>query len=97
MARPKGDGRGRLGGRKKGTPNKTTKNMREMLASFCADTYDDFVEAYARILNPKERCEIWLKAQQFVTPRLNAVDVDLKNNDNSFQSELERMADEENK
>ena len=90
MARPKGDGRGRLGGRKKGTPHK-------MLASFCADTYDDFVEAYARILNPKERCEIWLKAQQFVTPRLNAVDVDLKNTDNSFQSELERMADEENK
>lgn len=95
MGRPKGDGRGRLGGRAKGTPNKTTKNMRMLLTKFCEEQYDDFVSFYERILNPKERCEIYLKAQSFVTPKLNAVDLDVKNVDNSFKSELERMSEEE--
>lgn len=95
MARQKGDGRGRLGGRAKGTPNKTTQSMRALLAKFCEENYDDFIEAYQRVLNPKERCEIYLKAQSFVTPKLNAVDLDMKNVDNSFKSELERMSEEE--
>lgn len=96
MARQKGDGKGRLGGRAKGTPNKATKSMRELMAKFCKENYDDFQQAYARILNPKERCEIYLKVQQFVTPRLNAVDVNTSDTDNSFKSELEKMADEDN-
>ena len=95
MARQKGDGRGRLGGRAKGTPNKTTSSMRALLTKFCEEKYEDFVDTYERVLNPKERCEIYLKAQSFVTPKLNAVDLDVKNVDKSFKSELERMAEEE--
>ena len=95
MGRAKGDGRGRLGGRAKGTPNKTTKNMRALLTRFCEEKYDDFVEYYEKIINPKERCEVYLKAQSFVTPKLNAVDLDIKDTDNSFKSELQRMAEEE--
>lgn len=95
MARQKGDGRGRLGGRAKGTPNKTTQSMRALLTKFCEEKYEDFVNTYERVLNPKERCELYLKAQSFVTPKLNAVDLDMKNTDNSFKSELERMAEEE--
>lgn len=95
MARKKGDGRGRLGGRAKGTPNKTTQSMRAMLTQFCQDYYEDFVDTYQRVLNPKERCELYLKAQSFVTPKLNSVDLDVKSTDNSFKSELERMAEED--
>lgn len=95
MPRQKGDGRGRLGGRAKGTPNKTTQSMRALLTRFCEEHYEDFVDTYERVLNPKERCELYLKAQSFVTPKLNAVDLDVKDVDNSFKSELERMAEEE--
>lgn len=95
MGRAKGDGRGRLGGRAKGTPNKTTKNMRALLTRFCEEKYDDFIEHYEKIINPKERCDVYLKAQSFVTPKLNAVDLDIKDTDNSFKSELQRMAEEE--
>lgn len=95
MARQKGDGRGRMGGRAKGTPNKTTQSMRALLTKFCEENYEDFVETYQRVLNPKERCELYLKAQSFVTPKLNAVDLDMKNVDNSFKSELERMSEED--
>ena len=96
MARQKGDGKGRMGGRKKGTPNKTTQSMRAMLTQFCEKYYEDFVGTYERIINPKERCEVYLKAHSFVTPKLNAVDLDMKTTDNSFKSELSRMAEEEN-
>lgn len=95
MARQKGDGRGRMGGRAKGTPNKTTQSMRALLTKFCEENYEDFVETYQRVLNPKERCELYLKAQSFVTPKLNAVDLDMKSVDNSFKSELERMSEED--
>ena len=95
MPRQKGDGRGRLGGRAKGTPNKTTQSMRALLARFCEEHYEDFVDTYERVLNPKERCELYLKAQSFVTPKLKAGDLDVKDVDNSFKSELERMAEEE--
>ena len=95
MARQKGDGRGRLGGRAKGTPNKTTQSMRALLTKFCEENYEDFVETYQRVLNPKERCELYLKAQSFVTPKLHAVDLDMKSVDNSFKSELERMSEED--
>ena len=95
MARQKGDGRGRLGGRAKGTPNKTTRSMRALLTKFCEDYYEDFILTYERILNPKERCEVYLKAQSFVTPKPNSVDLDVKNLDNLFKSELERMAEED--
>ncbi len=32
MARQKNDGRGRLGGRQKGTPNKSTSSLREIIS-----------------------------------------------------------------
>ena len=69
--------------------------MRALLTRFCEEHYEDFVDTYERVLNPKERCELYLKAQSFVTPKLNAVDLDVKNVDKSFKSELERMAEEE--
>lgn len=94
MARKKGDGKGRMGGREKGTPNKKTSQMRELLEKFCYEKYPDFLESFDRILNPKERCEIYLKAQQFVSPKMNAVDVEVKGTDSSFKTELERMAEE---
>lgn len=69
--------------------------MRALLTRFCEEKYDDFIEHYEKIINPKERCDVYLKAQSFVTPKLNAVDLDIKDTDNSFKSELQRMAEEE--
>ncbi len=55
MARQKNDGRGRLGGRAKGTPNKTTGELREWIASI--------------LNNGKEKFENelgWLQAEEYV-------------------------------
>lgn len=97
MARKSNDGRGRLGGRVKGTPNKTTKEVRDLFSDFCIEKMDDFVANYERILNPKERCEVYIKAAQFVAPKPLAVDMDLKSSSVDFRSELDKMAEEEEK
>lgn len=96
MARPKGDGRGRQGGgRQKGTPNKVTVSMRKLLAGFCEEHFDDFVAAFKRIDEPKEKCVVYLKAQEFVTPKLSAVDLkDSASQGRTLQDELDELSAE---
>lgn len=94
MARPKNDGRGRLGGRAKGTPNKVNEPMRRLLENFCMENYEDFCAAYEKIINPKERAEAWLKAAAFVVPKPLAVDLTTRGKTLDFKSELDEMAEE---
>lgn len=89
--REKNDGRGRLGGRAKGVPNKITATMRELLTKFSADTYDDFVDAFHKIDNPKDKCTVWLNAQAFVTPKLSSVDVKETGKTKTFKDELDEI------
>lgn len=95
MARPKGDGKGRLGGRKKGTPNKENAPFRKLMENFCRENYEDFVATYKRILNPKERADMYLKAMSFVAPKPLAVDLTTSEKPSDFKSELDLMAEEE--
>lgn len=95
MARPKGDGLGRLGGRKKGTPNKENAPFRKLMEDFCHENYEDFCATYKRILNPKERAEMYMKAMAFVTPKPLAVDLTTDSKPLDFKSELDLMAEEE--
>lgn len=96
MARPKGDGKGRLGGRKKGTPNKENAPFRKLMEDFCHENYEDFCATYKRILNPKERAEMYLKAMSFVAPKPLAVDLTATEVKVDLKSELDAMAEEEN-
>ena len=45
MARQKNDGKGRLGGRAKGTPNKATTDLKTWVASILDGGRDRFVES----------------------------------------------------
>jgi hypothetical protein len=96
MARPKGDGLGRLGGRKKGTPNKENAPFRRLMEDFCHENYADFCATYKKILNPKERAEMYMKAMAFVAPKPLAVDFNATGDVVlGFKSELDKMAEEE--
>ena len=44
MARPKNDGKGRMGGRQKGTPNKATGNLRDFIKSMLEDNREKIQE-----------------------------------------------------
>lgn len=81
MARQKNDGKGRMGGRQKGTPNKITSLARGMMEKWLelhnsrinpSDLreliWDDFME-----LTPKERVMVSLDFIKIILPRTVAV------------------------
>lgn len=94
MPRPKGVQKTKGSGRKAGTPNKITRTMRELLSDFCTENYDEFLRSWNRIDEPKDKCAIYLKAQEFVTPKLSSVDLQDRNAQKELQDELEQIAKE---
>ena len=93
--RKPGDGRGRMGGRPPGGQNKTTVAMRELLSNFCDEKFEDFKVAFDNIKNPKEKCAIYLKAQEFVTPKLSTVDLKTDLDRKTFEQELDELSQED--
>lgn len=65
----------RLGGRAKGTPNKATKAIRDMISKFVTDKSKDFVKEWEAIENPKDKAKLYLEACKFVLPSLQSVTI----------------------
>lgn len=63
--RQKNDGRGRLGGRTAGTPNKITGTLKEWLASLIESNKEQ-IEKDLKTLEPKERLLIIEKLMHFI-------------------------------
>lgn len=74
--RQKNDGRGRLGGRAKGTPNKTTATVKDWLASLI-DKNREQVEADLQALDPKDRLQMLERLMQYVVPKQQATQTDV--------------------
>lgn len=85
MSRQKNDGKGRLGGRTKGTPNKVTKTAREWLTAL-VDKNRRQIERDLKQLEPKERLLILEKLLQYVIPKKQAVNTSVS---------LESLSDEQ--
>ena len=79
MARQKNDGRGRLGGRAKGTPNKPTSSMRQIITD-CWDSYigTGQFEEDLQELDPATRIAIMEKFAQYIAPKMKTVDIDMQ-------------------
>lgn len=76
MARSKGDGLGRMGGRRKGVPNKVTAELREMIKKFAVDNYDQFVKDWANIKDNEKKCRLYIEMAKFVLPSLSSVSLE---------------------
>ena len=64
------------GGRQKGTKNKAKLPQAEnFLKSFVDSHFDEAMAAWAQISDPKAKYECWLKAADFVYPRMRAMQV----------------------
>ncbi len=68
MARQRNDGRGRLGGRAKGVPNKVTGTLKDFIASLINQNRVQ-IEKDLVSLTPKERLQIIEKFMQYVLPK----------------------------
>jgi len=62
-------GKTKTGGRNKGTPNKTTGELREHLQTI-VEGFADQVEKDLKGLPPRERVNLWLRLAEFVLPKL---------------------------
>lgn len=76
MARQKNDGRGRLGGRQKGTPNKVTSSVREAIANQWrryqeSGQFQEDLDA----LDPATRASVMEKYAQYISPKMKSMDV----------------------
>ena len=96
MARQKNDGRGRLGGRAAGTPNKVSGTLKEWLTSLI-DKNRAQIEKDLQDLEPKERLQMMEKLMQYVIPKQAAqqVKLDFDNmTDEQLDSEIARITKE---
>ena len=72
MARPKNDGRGRLGGRQRGTPNKVTSSVRDWLTKL-VNKNKRHIRQDLDALDPKDRLILLEKFMAYVVPKQQAV------------------------
>lgn len=68
MARQKNDGKGRMGGRAKGTPNKATTDLKTWVASILDNGRDKFVESLDK-LEPAEYIRVFTGLLNYALPK----------------------------
>ena len=68
----------KTGGRKKGTPNRVSGDMKAVLASFASDYYNtgEFLKDFFD-LEPKDRLDIFTKILPYFMPKMQAVQADI--------------------
>lgn len=90
MAKTKGCAK--TGGRKKGTPNKTTGSVREWIAGVI-DSNREQMESDLQELEPKERLAMLEKLMQYVVPKQQAVSANV-NFDQMTDDQLDMLINE---
>ncbi len=68
-------GRVKTGGRQAGTPNKFTKEIRDILKSVYEQELEN-IPKYLKDLSSKERLDFLLKITPYVLPQVNKIDMD---------------------
>lgn len=75
MARPKNDGKGRMGGRKPGTQNKATVLNGEMVQALLDKNFDRAQTMLDEIEDPNDFWRIYLKLMEFRLPKMSSIDI----------------------
>lgn len=92
MARQKNDGKGRIGGRQKGTPNKVTATVKDWISQLIDDNRSQ-IEKDIKKLSPKDRLQMFEKLMQYVVPKQQSVKADIDLSKLS-ESQLDLIIDE---
>jgi hypothetical protein len=85
MARPKNDGRGRLGGRAKGTPNKINSDVKNWIVSVLANGKGKFEDCF-EYLPPSDYVKAYISLMNFVVPKQQAATPEM-----TFEAEYKQM------
>ena len=95
MGRQKNDGRGRLGGRKKGTPNKSTSDLKNWLSGVLNENRNQF-EKDLRELLPEERIKVLSGLFNYVIPKQQTLSIEeqIRSETESLSRWLEQAPEE---
>lgn len=95
MGRKANDGRGRLGGRKKGTPNKSTSDLKNWLSGVLNDNRNQF-EKDLKDLLPEERIKVLSGLFNYIIPKQQSLSVEeqIQNETESLSRWLEQAPEE---
>ena len=88
----------KTGGRKKGTPNKSTKLGKEFIVSLLADYSESgLMTSDFMALDPKDRLIIAERLMQYTMPKMQATAIDLTTGDQekTIEDRLAELAGEE--
>lgn len=85
----------KTGGRKKGTPNKANRDMKEWVLDVLNASQDTFVQNLAQT-EPKDFCKVFLSLMGYVMPKMVAVSAEemYKAEYNELEALLNRLPDE---
>lgn len=94
MARQKGDGKGNQGGgRKKGTPNRVTRERRELISEFLDQEWDNFKKLYEKA-DPDTKLKIYMEMIPYTTPKMASIEYKEKAKPKTFKDELDEESGE---
>lgn len=65
----------KTGGRKKGTTNKVTRDVREAIAVFAQENVERMGEWLNQIEDPAKRMDLYLRALEYHVPKLSRAEV----------------------
>lgn len=68
----------KFGGRKKGTPNKDTAQLRERIENLLEDNWDEILEDMKQ-LSPKDRIDTYTKLLEYALPKLSRMEASIEN------------------
>jgi len=102
MARAKNDGKGRMGGRTKGTPNKVSSEVKNALAPIVMAYVngEGLGQTKAKLaedleaMQPAERAKVMKDLIPYVIPKLSAVEIKDAVPVKTFREELDEMREE---
>lgn len=93
MPRPKGQPK--IGGRKKGTPNKVSKDLRERIRLFLDEKWPEAIETWETIDKPGEKLRLYIDLSRFVLPVLQSVSLDATvKKEDSVEDDLHELGEE---
>ena len=77
MSRQKNDGRGRMGGRQQGTPNKINSDLKAWITDIINNGKEQFISDLAN-LSPMERIKIYVGLLNYIIPKQQAIQAEVE-------------------